>query len=93
MSKEQFTPGPWDIKICLSRPDGYMAFRIERMNENDSIRTVATKNLIAAAPDMYDALKNMVKLDNHADYCGLLTPSLKEVRAKAIAALNKATGK
>ena len=91
------TPGPWDIgpmegnqgvRIWQTDNDknvkAIIGFVIQRKPSRElDAETEANARLIAAAPDMLAALKNM--LDNHEDGYG------EEAAEQARAAINKAT--
>lgn len=89
-----FTPGPWEIsrhhqKINGGWPAHYMIGQQDEMYDHaivlsseDSGEGKANANLIAAAPDMYEALKYIVEQYGH---CMPLN--------KAKAALAKAEGR
>jgi len=109
MSVPQFTPGPW---VALPPEEGSLYARIrgtrlggkfkianalmaadQTLEENEAI---ANARLIAAAPDLYEALALMVawygKRDNHGDD-SLLQPDQQENEiAQAMRALAKARG-
>jgi hypothetical protein len=85
MNKEQFTPGPWVIgkinshTIFTELDGGESICEVEHLDNYK-----ANANLIAAAPDMYEALKNFVK-----HYSNFIHPDdMTMIEAKA--ALNKA---
>ena len=76
MSEKKFTPGPWNVAGFDSRineeryfgigtPRGQMI--VESFGECDSNRK-ANAALIAAAPEMYYALKHYFGLIQRADY-------------------------
>ena len=58
MSKPKFTPGPWQVhhenKVCRVIRDE----QLEIIGWCD-VNNEANANLMAAAPDMYEALKNV----------------------------------
>ena len=74
MDKEQFTPGPWKMERnkIWKYNDGSTAFILaECGNGYTKYNTVeANANLIAAAPDMYEALKELVTLKALKDNFG-----------------------
>ncbi len=60
MSKPKFTPGPWTATlgmrtIRVKRGDRFTAIGMDAQAECDA-------NLIAAAPDMYEALKGVCNI-------------------------------
>ena len=85
---EQWTPGPWEINDTNESGDQYIgpvdtmryiALAMQNLLE-PAEETKANAHLIAAAPDLYTALKNLVARYDEA-----------EINA-AIAALAKARG-
>jgi len=84
------TPGPWAV---VSSWDDYM---VEGPNKEEIIfqdgpyQTPSIKEanarLIAAAPDLFEALKHMVEV------CPAIDPNGEEAHIKACAAIAKATG-
>jgi len=93
--KEKFTPGPW--KIIITPCDLYSEWCIATERDSGIIATSrafpprfegeANANLIAAAPDLYEALGEMRSLSEYA------TPQEADrVRLLADAALAKARG-
>jgi hypothetical protein len=73
MNKEQFTPGPWfankpyaDKILITNEVSPSVRFICEISKgitmDNFQQRDIANANLIAAAPDMYEALKKAVFL-------------------------------
>jgi hypothetical protein len=99
MSETKFTPGPWFVKrqnpspttgewmIVGSKP-GYLA-EIRNCGSGD---VQANANLIAAAPDMYDALKELCRYADDSNDCQYGTLSTRLVKDIAEAALTKARG-
>mgnify|MGYP007032345381 CR=1 FL=1 len=73
MSKPKFTPGPWHVEdngLCVCDSNRVVLFLSDRPygGETDRVDT----NLIAAAPDMYDALKSVCiicQLRDHETDC------------------------
>ena len=95
MSDMKFTPGPWAVEIGPGRPeDGTVVEVLSKSGEciadvyvaADS--HVADADLIAAAPDLYDALEAMLEADDAEDFEAF---SVAIVAARA--ALAKARGK
>lgn len=99
MSNQQFTPGPWKVDLyrryvyVVAGDDFVICERGEEAEE-----TLANAHLIAAAPDMYEALQYALReLEAHingapveAKYLGSNdTPTTRRI----VAALHKATGK
>lgn len=70
MSETKFTPGPWKVDPKYSRdiqaPDGLdvatCCLSILNRKVTTEEESIANAYLIAAAPDMYAALKNVLKL-------------------------------
>lgn len=105
MSRPQFTPGPWEVlpedplTIHLPRhrhefhPGVYVPVaRVEASNyDEDSPEDAANADLIAAAPDLYEALEMVRDADNDCKSDGLPTIP-PAARAVIDAALAKARG-
>ncbi len=99
MNKPKFTPGPWiidpvragDKEIFINQP-GDSWKRLEATvsrDDCDSKMALANAHLIAAAPDMYDALAASLKFfNNHRHY-----EAGEDAYQGARAALAKAKGK
>lgn len=95
---EKFTPGPWVIALntCIATEDGEggtMDWFAETYGPDDSINA-ANANLIAAAPDLYEALKDMLSgwryiRETHGDLYGV---GWERSETLAIKALAKARG-
>ncbi|MFT8896306.1 MAG: hypothetical protein ABF968_05005 [Acetobacter sp.] len=74
MSETKFTPGPWiafkGAGWCISRPNARMAhmvgmrahFSMVSAENDDEKEAQANAHLIAAAPDLYEALKGLIKI-------------------------------
>ena len=105
MSKPKFTPGPWrystpgcedmDTKIWLDNNRMIGEVRgwgwLEKAHGNQAIAVqTANGQLMAAAPELYEALERMTRLlrENYQ-----LDDLAEQVIAKAQAALKKARGK
>ncbi len=86
------SPGPWDIKSSLSGefrltryitdPAGHVIAEVRRIDDDNHVE-LANAHLMAAAPEMLDALIDLVRSDS------------KHVRAaqqQAVAAIAKAKG-
>ena len=103
MSKAQHTPGPWavfkgyDGSLSVSATK---SFRINNISagtpvicdvyphlDADGFSGEANARLIAAAPDMLEALQNMLGLTEASDYM-----AQGEIEQQARAAIVKATG-
>ena len=110
MSEEMFTPGPWDQeptgdgkRICIGLglfdgPNGYDVAEVysDDVTEETYKEAKANAHLIAAAPDLYEALEVALEqaigcFQNHygEDPIGIPEP---EYIQKARAALAKARG-
>ena len=100
MSDTKFTPGPWamdamgnvwgdDTKVCEMSvmPRQYYSYRKKTQQEHE-----ANAHLIAAAPDLYEALViakiAMERDDHHINATGNFTTGYRKV----LAALAKAKG-
>lgn len=86
MSATQFTPGQWRVvSMAYNVKNGpqteFGVVNSDRMNEADA-------SLIAAAPELYEALENLL----NADVADLSTMHPDLARTKALAALRKARG-
>ena len=90
MSKLKHTPGPWKIRCYTNTNTLYVSPESGRIvfeaNESDE-EGVANTHLIAAAPELLEALKRLIREDDGGN--GELTVGLFEDAAAAIA---KATG-
>jgi hypothetical protein len=97
MSETKHTPGPWEIRFFVERdelqsPIGEMLYITSAMGQIPIARTdssnigyEANARLIAAAPEMYEALKKLV------EHCPADRPS--KDWADSINAIAKAEGK
>ena len=90
----QHTPGPWLYAqegvdaFGIVQPDGHSIVHLVALqNSTSASHLPANARLIAAAPDLLDALKDM--LDNHEDAC---TGYGEGAAEKARDAIAKATG-
>lgn len=105
MSKTAWTKGPWtrctggtvNPKIYgIDGRDGRAVIRWQGIAKPESLESQANAHLIAAAPELYEALNRaMVELDaaadglgamgkiDHADDCRLTVKAVLEVMAKA----------
>ena len=89
------TPGPWTVYFEFNVKDdhgrgiaacgGHGSNRNPEQAHNEN---VANAKLIAAAPDLLEALKNLLENEKLDDW----EPSLIESRIAARAAINKAEG-
>lgn len=102
-SKPKFTPGPW--KIHLDKRNGTACSIIEDKTGDCVARTVyrfhrgerhANGNLISAAPEMYEALKEMLSSLKDVVNINYMSDSAfalaNDAMAKAEEALKKARG-
>ena len=70
MSKPAWTPGPWSVKSIPGHGDsivgagGLQVVRIGQISKMD----LANARLIAAAPELYEALKAFMFADGHDDF-------------------------
>lgn len=98
MSKPKFTPGPWEI----SRYTNYIGYSIsapgagciaERWyaSEREDAPIEANAHLIAAAPEMYEALGAMIADDAFAELCAVIGEEPNWIKT-ARAAIAKAEG-
>lgn len=97
MTTTRFTPGPWLVKdgfteefeVYAETPDNFGYYEIAEIKCMDG-ETSPNAHLIAAAPDLYEALENAAKLLKYVveEYPGH-APDLH----KCNAALAKAEGK
>lgn len=84
------TPGPWtgkDVGICRQDRAGLQLGFIMTHDENRVAECAANAHLIAAGPDLLEALQELVFLYEHGEGCRELT---EYKRAKA--AISKAMG-
>jgi len=91
MSKTKFTPGPW--KSCKSHYG--KGYRYVQLGEEDYTTTEMLPDdayLVAAAPELYEALEELCRYAEDSDGCQYGTLSTKLVKDIAKAALAKARG-
>ncbi len=89
MNKTKFTPGPWKIGAYES---GRMAVDGANGEEVTGYIDIEDAHLIAAAPELYEALKELCRYAEDSDGCQYGTLSTKLVKDIANAALAKARG-
>ncbi len=104
MTKPAFTPGPWRIEqrpssgygassapyeICAS---GSQSMTIALLNGRESSEISANARLIAAAPDMYDALVVLSSMSGVVNL-GKRVPAIAAWLDEALAAIAKAEGR
>ncbi len=79
-SMSKFTPGKWVIKELLT---GYGVFSYtadERIGIADCLDNEANARLIAAAPEMYDAIKKLISKDSTIDTAEALLDAFLELK-------------
>ena len=81
-TKTQHTPGPWAVSPYnnVTSRNGTIA-KTEQMPGNDDSERESNANLIASAPDMFDALQAIV--DAFGDQDSLLIDQCKAALSKA----------
>ena len=87
MSAVKHTPGPWDVIGTVVTAE-CMTIGIATLSEYDTLtpRQIANAHLIAAAPDMLEALDKIACLaPGHGDVCEIIA-------TVARSAIRKATG-
>jgi hypothetical protein len=98
MSEAKHTPGPWDYSAKLSASENHRGFRIWEHGDSwvladvmpmdeDGKQGEANARLIAAAPELLEALKTCLLIVEH-----LAAESAPTTIAEARAAIAKATG-
>jgi hypothetical protein len=104
MSETKHTPGPWDYSAKLSASENHRGFRIWEHGDSwvladvmpmdeDGKQGEANARLIAAAPELLEALQECKQLlDMVLCVSGGLPPEANGPAAKALAAVRKATG-
>lgn len=89
MKEHDYTPGPWHVsnegKLVIRDDEWFVPVATAGYATNDE--ELATAKLIAAAPDLLEALQELVFLYEHDEGCRELT---EYKRAKA--AISKALG-
>ena len=105
--KEQFTPGPWESSQEISDNDnyhsgiyeaGWKGLGVARCNQNGNHE--ADANLIATAPELYEALENLTSMlqvdDLHHESIdradAILSKARGEMTAKGFRALRISKG-
>ena len=90
-ARKRFTPGPWQKRgFGAYIPNTHKRIADAALAWKTSDECEANAALIAAAPDLYEALRLML---SHGERCNWFADSGDdEVCAKAIAALAKARG-
>jgi hypothetical protein len=88
----QHTPGPWASNSADSFELGVYGngYRIAKMTGGEINRDIANARLIAAAPELLDALQAIVKSLADQDDEGLIEHAQQMIDARA--AIAKATG-
>ena len=98
----QFTPGPWIVTehsagmVCVAGPD-HKDLCAVGYNRTEGRNDVANATLIAAAPAMYEALVETMRVlrslrDNKEEWYTLVTPELLTAWDKNKAVLAQAEG-
>ena len=98
MSETKFTPGPWVVKNddwgihvqCKDSVSGlsFAVTPICEVEQEEDTGGIDDAHLIAAAPDMYEALEALLSLRHNQCGCG----SADCLCDRALAALKKARG-
>lgn len=98
MSTTKHTPGPWELdydkgstRDILSPKHGGIC-TVRRAGRHDNDTFLANARLIAAAPEMSDALKAFPAECDYPSAEGYRTACLDWFRNSALPALNKAEG-
>jgi hypothetical protein len=94
------TPGPWVIDWNVSRLDVFssdaatLIATLRRSTLSDGIgkTTIANARLIAAAPDLLEALQLLLDIERGGDQGGSFRERLYAAFRKAEKAVSKATG-
>lgn len=96
MKNEEFTPGPWKLEFSKH----YKAWKVIAESNGEWIceimpkaDTIHNANLIAAAPDMYEALKDFDTMYREILPLRILSVEEKRRFEKVKAALSKANPK
>lgn len=99
MAETKFTPGPWSIEKPFDEPGTYITCANRRTSNPlvcklHPVNIDANAHLIAAAPDLYEALELILELRGKELGEWLLTLNAKHLTLKeyAQAALAKARG-
>ncbi len=101
-----FTPGPWEFEaepavgVFVHDAQGTVAEIMCDQTRIDDRTAIANARLIAAAPELVDALENLVIDANTVDACysrnpgnfALALQTMRESIEQARAAIDKATG-
>lgn len=93
MSK--FTPGPWKV-YKRAEPVGHAAYEIHYSEDGECVAEVVHEEadalLIAAAPEMYQALEHIVEYWNKAENEYAMADALYHIIETAETAITKAGG-
>jgi hypothetical protein len=101
MSEQKFTPGPWVNHGRITQPGiphsavaaEMLIARVYSKHFGDSEQEIANANLIAAAPELLEALKAVLKDEEwNAAMADEVTPGARDNIRKARAAIAKAEG-
>jgi len=98
MSKSKHTPGPWSL-WPLKDSDSVRIFAGRHYvgsignSDDEPSQTRANAHLMAAAPDMYEALKEIARADTIAHSTGKYSLVVESCAESARADISKAEGK
>ncbi|PAL21022.1 hypothetical protein [Acetobacter syzygii] len=75
MGETQFTPGPWRVRFGnighVTAENGALVAKCQRLTSLCNLQ--ANARLIAAAPDLYEALERVIKIIDDSSWCLKLT--------------------
>ncbi|MFT9070300.1 MAG: hypothetical protein ABF446_08385 [Acetobacter orientalis] len=75
MSEVKFTPGPWRVRFGnighVTAENGALVAKCQRLTSLCNLQ--ANAHLIAAAPDLYEALERVIKIIDDSSWCLKLT--------------------
>ncbi len=75
MSEAKFTPGPWRVRFGnighVTAENGALVAKCQRLTSLCNLQ--ANAHLIAAAPDLYEALERVIKIIDDSPWCLKLT--------------------
>ena len=94
MSETKHTPGPWktsytNLSVVIAE-NGAVVARASKLN--GLVNLQANARLIAAAPELLEALESIASMYDYEASCGDLASRLYEATCLARAAIAKATG-
>lgn len=95
MSEATHTPGPWEIEGNRITALGRGIIAVTPMPQDGGTFDVKENaRLIAASPDLLESCQSLMRLLAEAIMAGMpIRPDVADARNKAVAAINKATGK